>query len=78
MQNGISTEQLNGLLEVTLDRPDRLNSFIDEMHIELRRALQHASTDPDCCSIIVGRAARMGSHCPTSSSSRQSVQKALS
>jgi len=40
MPNGILSDQSNGLLEVTLDRPDRLNSFIDEMHIELRGVLE--------------------------------------
>lgn len=53
MANGISTEQANGLLEVTLDRPDRLNSFIDEMHVELRKILDSARTDPTCRAILL-------------------------
>ena len=53
MPNGISIEQSNGLLEVTLDRPDRLNSFVDEMHIELRRVLEQAAVDPDCRAILL-------------------------
>ena len=53
MPNGISIEQSNGLLEVTLDRPDRLNSFIDEMHIELRRVLEQAAVVPDCRAILL-------------------------
>ena len=53
MPNGISSDQSSGLLEVTLDRPDRLNSFIDEMHIELRRVLEQARTDPACRAILI-------------------------
>jgi 2-(1,2-epoxy-1,2-dihydrophenyl)acetyl-CoA isomerase len=53
MPNGISAEQSNGLLEITLDRPDRLNSFIDDMHIELRRVLSHARKDPGCRAILI-------------------------
>ncbi len=53
MPNGISTEQSSGLLEVTLDRPDRLNSFIDDMHYELRRVLERASADPACRAILL-------------------------
>lgn len=53
MPNGISTEQSNGLLEITLDRPDRLNSFIDDMHIELRAVLGNARKDTDCRAILI-------------------------
>lgn len=53
MPNGISTELSEGLLEITLDRPDRLNSFIDEMHVELQRILADARADSSCRAILL-------------------------
>lgn len=37
-----------GVLEVTLNRPDRLNSFTEEMHMALRAALQRAEREARC------------------------------
>ncbi|HCK83473.1 MAG TPA: 2-(1,2-epoxy-1,2-dihydrophenyl)acetyl-CoA isomerase, partial [Hyphomonadaceae bacterium] len=36
-------EQTGGVARVTLNRPDRLNSFIVQMHDELSRAIEAAS-----------------------------------
>lgn len=43
MSETILVTQNDGWAEITLNRPDRLNSFNDEMHLELRAALQSAS-----------------------------------
>lgn len=40
--------------EVTLNRPDRLNSFNDEMHLALRAALEEAATSGQRCVLITG------------------------
>jgi 2-(1,2-epoxy-1,2-dihydrophenyl)acetyl-CoA isomerase len=53
MPNGITTQQTDNVLEITLDRPDRLNSFIDEMHIELRGVLEAARNDTQCRAILL-------------------------
>jgi len=37
-----------GVLTVTLNRPDRLNSFTEEMHLALRAALNRAATEARC------------------------------
>ncbi|WP_162654741.1 2-(1,2-epoxy-1,2-dihydrophenyl)acetyl-CoA isomerase PaaG [Lentilitoribacter sp. Alg239-R112] len=42
MSETILTEQIGNLVKITLNRPDRLNSFNDEMHLALRKALESA------------------------------------
>lgn len=42
MSAAILTEDHGGWVEITLNRPDRLNSFNDEMHMALRTALEAA------------------------------------
>jgi 2-(1,2-epoxy-1,2-dihydrophenyl)acetyl-CoA isomerase len=42
MSATILTEDHGGWVEITLNRPDRLNSFNDEMHLALRAALEAA------------------------------------
>jgi len=42
MSETILTEDHGNWVEVTLNRPDRLNSFTEDMHIALRAALQDA------------------------------------
>lgn len=45
----------DGILEVTLNRPDKLNSFTDAMHLELRAALQRAYDEPEVrCVLLTG------------------------
>lgn len=51
----IRAEADAGVLEVTLNRPDRLNSFNEEMHLALRAALTQAGEDPAIrCVLLTG------------------------
>ncbi|MBF4190062.1 enoyl-CoA hydratase/isomerase family protein, partial [Serratia ureilytica] len=46
-----------GVLTLTLNRPDRLNSFNDEMHRQLSEALTQAERDDNVrCLLIAGAA----------------------
>lgn len=44
VSNSIKVERKGALAEITLNRPERLNSFNEEMHLALRAALQEAHT----------------------------------
>ena len=44
MSDTILTEQHGDLTQITLNRPDRLNSFNEEMHLALRAALDATVT----------------------------------
>lgn len=44
MSDTITTTKNGDLIEITLNRPDRLNSFNDEMHLALRSALEEAAS----------------------------------
>jgi 2-(1,2-epoxy-1,2-dihydrophenyl)acetyl-CoA isomerase len=48
----------SGLTTLTLNRPDKLNSFNEAMHAELRTGLEHCATDPGCRSILLTGAGR--------------------
>lgn len=51
----ILTTLENGVLTITLNRPDRLNSFNDEMHRQLSDALKIAERDDTVrCLVITG------------------------
>lgn len=51
----ILTTLENGVLTVTLNRPDRLNSFNDEMHRQLSEAIKIAERDETVrCLVITG------------------------
>jgi 2-(1,2-epoxy-1,2-dihydrophenyl)acetyl-CoA isomerase len=39
----------NGIAKLTLNRPDKLNSFTQAMHLEVRHALALTATDPSWC-----------------------------
>jgi 2-(1,2-epoxy-1,2-dihydrophenyl)acetyl-CoA isomerase len=47
-----------GLTTLTLNRPDKLNSFNEAMHAELRGALEHCAADPGCRAILLTGAGR--------------------
>src|SRR3954462_12431192 len=52
----------DGVLELTLDRPEALNAFTVELHTELRAALETAR-EPDVRAVVItgaGRALRAG------------------
>jgi 2-(1,2-epoxy-1,2-dihydrophenyl)acetyl-CoA isomerase len=48
----------DGVLEVTLNRPDRLNSFTAEMHLALRAALTRAAEDDAVRAVLLTGAGR--------------------
>lgn len=50
--------QDHGVVTVTLNRPDRLNSFNIAMHEKLRPALEAARDDPSCRCIVITGAGR--------------------
>ena len=51
----IRTETSDGVMTITLSRPDRLNAFTSAMHAELREALTSAETDDAVhCVVLTG------------------------
>ena len=48
----------NGVARITLNRPDKLNSFNRTMHAELRAAIERAANDPDIRAVVLGGAGR--------------------
>ncbi len=57
MSEFILTNMHDGWMEITLSRPDRLNSFNDEMHAQLRDALDRAS-EADIRAVLLTGAGR--------------------
>jgi 2-(1,2-epoxy-1,2-dihydrophenyl)acetyl-CoA isomerase len=47
-----------GVSEITLNRPDRLNSFTVAMHAELAAALESAAAEPACRAVLLTGAGR--------------------
>ncbi|WP_018633773.1 2-(1,2-epoxy-1,2-dihydrophenyl)acetyl-CoA isomerase PaaG [Neomegalonema perideroedes] len=54
----VSTELAEGVLTLTLNRPDKLNSFNEEMHLALRAGLQRAHEDPQARAVLLTGAGR--------------------
>jgi 2-(1,2-epoxy-1,2-dihydrophenyl)acetyl-CoA isomerase len=54
----ILVEQRAGYRVVTLNRPDRLNAFTEDMHLALRRALEEAEQDTACRALLITGAGR--------------------
>lgn len=53
--SGIKTEQIDGVLKITLNRPDKFNSFNREMALALQHALDKAAHDKKVrCVYITG------------------------
>lgn len=48
----------NGLMQITLNRPDRLNAFVPEMHLALRAALERAHAEPYVRAVLLTGAGR--------------------
>ncbi|CUH81235.1 2-(1,2-epoxy-1,2-dihydrophenyl)acetyl-CoA isomerase PaaG [Tropicibacter naphthalenivorans] len=48
----------DGVLTVTLNRPDKLNSFNEDMHLALRAQIQRAHDDPDVRAVLITGAGR--------------------
>ncbi len=45
MYEHIQVAEAEGILTITLNRPDRLNAFIGHMRRDLAEALEHAGSD---------------------------------
>ena len=56
--NAILCSIADGVARVTLNRPDRLNSFTDAMHAELRAALERVASDPAARVLLLTGAGR--------------------
>jgi 2-(1,2-epoxy-1,2-dihydrophenyl)acetyl-CoA isomerase len=48
----------DGVLTLTLNRPDKLNAFDEEMHLDLRSGLQRAHDDPEVRAVLLTGAGR--------------------
>lgn len=48
----------SGVLRLTLNRPDKLNSFNEEMHLALREQLERAHRDDAICAVLLTGAGR--------------------
>lgn len=58
MSEPVLTSRAEGVLEITLNRPDRLNSFNDEMHAAMADALGQAESDQGCRAVLLTGAGR--------------------
>ncbi|MCC5986965.1 MAG: 2-(1,2-epoxy-1,2-dihydrophenyl)acetyl-CoA isomerase [Pararhodobacter sp.] len=54
----ILTAREGGLLQITLNRPDKLNAFDDAMHLALRSALDIARREPAVRAVLITGAGR--------------------
>src|SRR6266700_4753272 len=57
-QPSILVDRRQGYRIITLNRPQRLNAFNEEMHVALRAALDDAQADPACGALLVTGAGR--------------------
>jgi|TARA_B100000768_G_scaffold1494_1_gene1939 2-(1,2-epoxy-1,2-dihydrophenyl)acetyl-CoA isomerase len=57
LPNTILTQNHSNWMEITLNRPERLNAFNDEMHIAIQKALEQA-TDPKIRAVVLTGAGR--------------------
>ena len=58
MSESILTELNSGVWTITLNRPDRLNSFNQEMHEHFASALKEAKKNPEIRSVVITGAGR--------------------
>lgn len=54
MSETIKVDASGGFTEITLNRPDRLNSFNDEMHVALRNAIEFVRDDGARAILLTG------------------------
>jgi 2-(1,2-epoxy-1,2-dihydrophenyl)acetyl-CoA isomerase len=57
-QSSILVDRRTGYRVVTLNRPQRLNAFTEDMHLALRAALEEAQADQDCRALLLTGAGR--------------------
>ncbi|WP_068312997.1 2-(1,2-epoxy-1,2-dihydrophenyl)acetyl-CoA isomerase PaaG [Polycladidibacter hongkongensis] len=53
MSQTILTSRQEAWVKITLNRPDRLNSFNEEMHLAFRDALTNAANDASCRAVLI-------------------------
>src|SRR5918999_425039 len=58
MYEHIQVSEAEGILTITLNRPDRLNAFIGHMRRDLAEALEHAASDRSVRVVIITGAGR--------------------
>jgi 2-(1,2-epoxy-1,2-dihydrophenyl)acetyl-CoA isomerase len=56
--NTVLAEMVAGVLRLTLNRPDKLNSFNEEMHLALRSQIQRAHEDDSIRAVLLTGAGR--------------------
>lgn len=58
MTSTVETALAEGVLTLTLNRPEKLNSFNEEMHLALREGFQRATDDPAIRAVLLTGAGR--------------------
>lgn len=58
MEHLVLVEKNEGWVEITLNRPERLNSFTEDMHVQLRQAFDDAAADKDVRAVLLTGAGR--------------------
>jgi len=58
MSETILAELARGVLTLTLNRPDRMNAFTEEMHLALRAQLDRARTEAEVRAVLITGAGR--------------------
>ncbi|GAA0344571.1 2-(1,2-epoxy-1,2-dihydrophenyl)acetyl-CoA isomerase PaaG [Bacillus carboniphilus] len=58
MYETILAEVKNGVLWVTLNRPDKLNAFIEQMHKEVTKVMKDAAKNPEVRAVVLTGAGR--------------------
>lgn len=58
MSDTVIYERRDGFAVITLNRPDKLNSFNEEQHLALRAALEACESEDDCRAIVLTGAGR--------------------
>ena len=58
MYEHIQSDEADGILTITLNRPDRLNAFIGHMRRDLAETLEHAGSDRNVRVVIITGAGR--------------------
>src|SRR6202158_5393056 len=54
----IKVAEDNGIVTITLNRPDRLNAFIDHMRRDLAEALEETGSDPHVRVVVINGTGR--------------------
>src|SRR3982750_2577183 len=54
----ILVNELNNVMTITLDRPDKLNAFIGHMRRDLAEVLEHAGSDRSVRTVVITGAGR--------------------